>query len=161
PPGRFARWHHAFDHFLDYRVTRTYSRGLVWALRHRFGVLSVVALLFVGSLFLTLGIGREFYPQVDAGQITVYVRCPSNLRLDASEERIKEVEKKIIEKEKGDGGVIPKDDVDMVVTELGLDPDWSAAYTANSGQQDAVIRIQLTPERKKSSQEYAIALRHA
>ena len=49
----------------------------------------------------------------------------------------------------------------MIVTELGLDPDWSAAYTANSGQQDAVIRIQLSEERKHSAQEYAIKLRHA
>ncbi len=32
----------------------------------------------------------------------------------------------------------------MIVSEMGLDPDWSAAYTANSGQQDAVVRIQLS-----------------
>ena len=35
----------------------------------------------------------------------------------------------------------------MIVTELGLDPDWSAAYTANSGQQDAVIRVQFNEQR--------------
>ena len=45
----------------------------------------VVGLLFLGSLGLGLCIGREFFPQVDAGQITMYLRCPSNLRLDAAE----------------------------------------------------------------------------
>jgi multidrug efflux pump subunit AcrB len=42
-----------------------------------------------------------------------------------------------------------------------LDPDWSAAYTANSGQQDTVMRVQLTEERARSAQEYAVLLRHA
>ena len=37
---------------------------------------------------LSFRIGREFFPQVDAGQITMYLRCPSNLRLDASEKRV-------------------------------------------------------------------------
>ena len=49
----------------------------------------------------------------------------------------------------------------MIVSEMGLDPDWSAAYTANSGQQDTVIRMQLSEERQHSAQEYAIELRHA
>src|SRR3974377_1532918 len=56
---------------------------------------------------------------------------------------------------------MPPDEIEMVVSELGLDPDWSAAYTANSGQQDTVIRVQLTEARKKSAQEYAVLLRHA
>jgi multidrug efflux pump subunit AcrB len=47
----------------------------------------------------------------------------------------------------------------MIVSELGLNNDWSAAYSANAGQQDSVIRLQLTPERTKSAQEYAVLLR--
>jgi multidrug efflux pump subunit AcrB len=46
-----------------------------------------------------------------------------------------------------------------VVSEIGLNNDWSAAYSPNAGQQDTVIRLQLTPERSKSAQEYAIILR--
>jgi multidrug efflux pump subunit AcrB len=49
----------------------------------------------------------------------------------------------------------------MIVSEIGVTPDWSAAYTENSGQQDAIIRVQLTDERKMSAQEYASKLRHA
>src|SRR5262249_39565966 len=49
----------------------------------------------------------------------------------------------------------------MIVSEIGLNPDWSSAYTANAGQQDAVIRVQLTDERRFTSQEYAVRLRHA
>ncbi len=83
----------------------------------------------------------------------MFVRCPSNLRLDAAEKRLAQVEGFIKDH-------IPAQDREMIITELGLDPDWSAAYTANSGQQDAVIRIQLNEKRSKSSQEYAMLLRH-
>jgi multidrug efflux pump subunit AcrB len=135
-------------------LTRGYERLLHVALGYRWVVLPAVGLLFVGALCLAFGIGREFFPQVDAGQITVYVRCPSNLRLDAAEKRIAQVEALINE-------TVKPSDRKEVISEIGLDPDWSAAYTANSGQQDAVIRVQLEPERSKSSQEYAALLRHA
>jgi multidrug efflux pump subunit AcrB len=154
PKGWFGRLHHHFEHFLDHRVTGTYSGLLGFALRHRFLVLTCVGVLFVGSLGLTFFIGREFFPQVDAGQISINVRAPSNLRLDATEKRIAEVEA-FIKKQ------IPGSEREMILSEIGLDPDWSAAYTANSGQEDAVVRIQLRDNRSKSSQEYAIQLRHA
>jgi multidrug efflux pump subunit AcrB len=135
-------------------VTRQYERLLATALRHRPLVLTVVGVLFLGSLGLTHGIGREFFPQVDAGQITIYLQAPSNSRLDATEARVAEFERFIKDS-------IPADERKMIVSEMGLDPDWSAAYSANSGQQDAVIRVQLTDERKHTAQEYAIKLRHA
>jgi multidrug efflux pump subunit AcrB len=47
----------------------------------------------------------------------------------------------------------------MIIAELGLVPDWSAAYTANSGSQDAIIKVQLARKRSLSSQEYAQRLR--
>jgi multidrug efflux pump subunit AcrB len=151
--GFFGRIHHRIDRFLI-RQTKRYERFLAFALRYRGVVLGVVLLLFIGSLTLLRGIGREFFPQVDAGQVTMYVQAPSNLRLDAAEKRVAEVEK-FLERE------IPAEEREMIVSELGLDPDWSAAYTANAGQQDTIIRIQLSENRKRSAQEYAIRLRHA
>src|SRR5205085_6939738 len=94
------------------------------------------------------------FPQVDAGQITLQVRAPSNSRLDATERRVIDVEKVLEEQ-------IPPPERAMIVSEVGLNPDWSAAYTQNAGQQDALIRIQLTPERQLTAQEYAVKLRHA
>jgi multidrug efflux pump subunit AcrB len=151
--GFFGRLHQRIEGGLE-RLTRGYERLLHVALAHRGTVLVAVACLFVGSVLLLFGIGREFFPQVDAGQIAISVRAPSNLRLDATEERVAEVEKFI-------NTIVPDDEREMVVTELGLDPDWSAAYTSNSGQQDAIIRVQLNDRRSKSAQEYAKELRHA
>jgi multidrug efflux pump subunit AcrB len=149
--GWGARAHRRIEWALN-GVTRRYERILNVALRHKALVLTAVGLLFVASLALTLGIGREFFPQVDAGQVTIYVRCPSNLRLDAADRRITALEH-FLEKN------IPANEREMIVTELGLDPDWSAAYSANSGQQDAVVRVQLTEERGLSAQQYAVKLR--
>jgi multidrug efflux pump subunit AcrB len=150
--GIGARIHQRIEFSLN-GVTRLYERLLATALRHRMLVLSLVGVLFVGAVALGTRIGQEFFPQVDAGQITLYVQAPSKLRLDAAEERMIAVEQ-FLEQH------IPAREREMIVSELGLDPDWSAAYTANSGQQDAVIRVQLTDQRRYTAQEYAIKLRH-
>ncbi len=154
PPagGWFARAHHRIDHFLIH-LTGRYERILHWALRRRLLVLTGVGLLFVASLGLTFGIGREFFPQVDAGQITMAVRAPSRYNLDATTAKIAQVEKFL-------ETYIPAQEREMIVSEIGLDPDWSAAYSDNSGQQDTVIRIQLKEDRTLTSQEYAVKIRH-
>jgi multidrug efflux pump subunit AcrB len=151
-PSLGARLSQRIDRFLS-EVTRRYTSLLESALKHRAVVLSAVGVLFLGALSLALVIGREFFPQVDAGQITLYVRCPSDTRLDAAEKKILGVEQFLEEN-------IPLAERDMIVTEMGLDPDWSSAYTANSGQQDAVVRVQLTSARERTAQDYAIELRH-
>ncbi len=151
--GIGGRIHRRIERALN-GVTRRYERLLEVALGHRALVLAVVGLLFLGSLALAFGIGREFFPQVDAGQITVHIRAPSKSRLDETERWVIQVERFLEEQ-------IPTDEREMIVSEIGLDPDWSAAYSDNSGQQDAVLRVQLKDNRRYSAQEYAIRLRHA
>jgi multidrug efflux pump subunit AcrB len=153
PKSFFGRIHHRIEAYLD-SSTASYARMLEWTLRHRFTFLGGVAALFLASLALVPFIGREFFPQVDAGQITMYVRTPSATRLDAAEGRLALVEQFILD-------TVPAKEREMVVTELGLDPDWSASFTANSGQQDATVRVQLNEKRTLSAQEYAVRLRHA
>ncbi len=152
-PGWGQRIHHRIEMVIQF-ITRRYERLLALALRHRAPVLIAVALLFCGSLSLLLVIGREFFPQIDAGQITLYLRTPSGTNIEAAEKRVMQVED-FLKKE------IPANERKMIISELGLVPDWSAAYTANSGEQDCTIKLQLSDERTKSAQEWAIALRHA
>ncbi len=133
-------------------VNRQYAALLDIALRNRMLVLGGVVAAFFSSFALLPGIGQEFFPAVDAGQITIQVRGPSHMRLDATERRIADVEASIAE-------VIPPTELQMVVSEIGLNNDWSAAYSANAGQQDTIIRLQLTPERTQSAQQYAVLLR--
>ncbi len=131
-----------------------YSRLLDVVLRHpvvtlsgAFGVLTITLVLMWPIM------RRDFYPEVDAGAFEMYVRAPSGLRIEETEKRIKAVED-FVHHEIGE-------DVDLILSELGVNSDWSAAYTPNAGPMDAVVKIQLTEERKKTAQEYVHILRTA
>lgn len=146
--GLLARIEGALD-----TLTGWYGAALVRALKLRWLVLAGALGLFLAALTLLPHIGQEFFPQVDSGQLTLLVRAPSHLRLDAAERRVAELEEFLTEQ-------IPGEERQMILSELGINADWSAAYTPNSGQQDAAIRVQLTPKRTLSAQEYAVLLRH-
>src|SRR5204862_2474155 len=55
--------------------------------------------------------------------------------------------------------VIAEHDLELFVSEIGVNADWSAAYTPNSGPMDAVIKVQLTEHRGRSAQEYVHLIR--
>ncbi|OAI46798.1 hypothetical protein AYO44_10710 [Planctomycetaceae bacterium SCGC AG-212-F19] len=150
--GLGQRLYHRIERGLHW-VTKRYETLLDRALRWRTQVLTGVGLLFLASLALLLVIGQEFFPAVDAGQITMFVRCPSGTRIETTEHRIQQVEKFLEEQ-------IPGRERKMIISEVGIVPDWSAAYTPNSGTMDAAIKVQLSDHRSKSAQEYAIDLRH-
>ncbi len=147
----FGRFHHGVERFLHGLTTR-YSRLLHLALRHRGLFLGGVGLLFVASLGLLPLIGREFFPQVDSGQITIYLRCPTGTKIEKTNERVGRFEAFLKEH-------IAPSDLRMIIAELGTATNWSSAYTANSGPQDAVVKIQLHDERSRTAQEYASLLR--
>ena len=95
---------------------------------------------------------RDFYPDVDSGAFEMTVRAPSGTRIELTESRLAEVEdylKKAID---------PKD-LQLYLTEIGVTPDWSAAFTPNAGPMDAVVRVQLNAERGRSAQQYVELLR--
>lgn len=150
--GWFSATVAALDRLLQ-AATRRYQALLEQALQRRVQVLILVGTLFAASLLLLFRIGQEFFPQVDAGQLTLFLRAPSGTNIEAMERRVIQVERFLHEH-------IPANERKMIIAELGLVPDWSAAYTANSGSQDAIIKVQLSDERTMSAQEYAVELRH-
>jgi multidrug efflux pump subunit AcrB len=56
-------------------------------------------------------------------------------------------------------GLEEESDLQLFISEIGVTPDWSAAYTPNAGPMDTVIKVQLGAERKHSAQEYVDRLR--
>ncbi len=151
PRGLVARIHQPVDRFLR-ALTLRYEKVLRLALRFRWTVLAAVGVLFLSSFGLLPFIGREFFPQVDTGQLTVFVRCPTGTKIEKTNERLDKFENFIKE-------VIPEEERRMLVTEVGVTTNWSAAYTPNAGPQDAVVKIQLSDHRKLTSQQYASLLR--
>ncbi len=52
------------------------------------------------------------------------------------------------------------EDLQIIISELGVVADLSAAYTPNAGPMDAVVKVQLKHEREHSAQEYVERLRN-
>jgi multidrug efflux pump subunit AcrB len=146
----YARWLAWVDRFFE-----GYARWLDVVLRHR--VLTVaVGFGLLGSTLSLLWpvLRRDFYPEVDGGAFEMYARCPSGTRIEITERRIGQVEELIRR-------TIGRGDLELIISELGVNADWSAAYTPNSGPMDAVIKVQLKPDRSRSAQEYVHRLRGA
>ena len=134
-------------------LVRLYERLLRFVLGRRAVVLSVVLAVFAASIPVVPWLGQELFPTVDAGQIVLTVRSPTGTRLEAAEETVTRVEDAI-------KGTIAPQDLNMIISELGVVPDWSAAFTPNTGPQDSVLKIQLTEDRSRTAQQYAAELRH-
>ncbi len=132
---------------------RIYTRLLGIALRGRplviggaFTILALVVLVF------GLNLRREFFPEVDAGAFEVYARARSGTRIEVTEAYVEAVET-YIKKTLGT-------DLEIIISEIGLTADWSAAFTPNAGPMDAVVKVQLIPDRNRSAQECVALLRH-
>jgi CzcA family heavy metal efflux pump len=99
------------------------------------GFLAVVVLSFVLVPFL----GQNFFPAVDAGQITMHVRAPTGSRIEATSAHFDRIQRKIRQ-------IIPADELRSVVDNIGL-PVSAINVTYNNsgtvGPQDGDILIQL------------------
>ena len=134
------------------RVRACYSGSLDRVLQMRRLVLGATAALFILSMFIFKLIGTELFPQTDAGQFAVKVRATTGLRVEKTEELVTQVEKAI-------GAVIPEKERKMIVSNIGILLDWPAAYTPNSGPQDAFVLVQLAQHHARSTFFYVDELR--
>ena len=114
-------------------------------------VLGAVGLLAATLVVLGPRLRREFFPEVDSGAFEIYARAPSGTRIEETEKMIARVEQFVRDK--------LGDDLQLIISELGVVADLSAAYTPNAGPMDAVVKVQLTHEREHSAQEYVHKLR--
>jgi multidrug efflux pump subunit AcrB len=149
PVGQlFARWEKLIDQGID-----LYVRALDVVLKYKVATIAIAfSLLIVVLGALIPLVRRDFFPDVDSGAFEIAVRAPSGTRIEKTEAMIEEVEKAIRK-------TIGEEDLELIVSEIGLTADWSAAYTPNAGPQDAVVKIQLTEERRHSSQDWIRVLR--
>jgi CzcA family heavy metal efflux pump len=147
PTGWLQRFGETFGRFVD-----RYEQMLRRVLEHRKRTLLAAAGLFLVSLLILPFIGRELFPRTDVGQFTIYLRLPTGTRIEKTEEQVTAIEQFLRER-------IAPADLQMVISNMGVLYDWPAAYTPNSGPQDAFINVQLTPQHKTSSTEYVRWLR--
>jgi hydrophobic/amphiphilic exporter-1 (mainly G- bacteria), HAE1 family len=155
PHGKAA--HHAgntvFERFVR-RFNRSYDRmlmhydiavrrSLLQPLATVMGILGIC--LFSFALYPLMGLG--FFPRTDPGQFVINVKVPTGTRIELTNQYIKQVEQDIRQ-------VVSSGDLDMIVSNIGITPDFSAIYTSNSGQHTAFVQVNLKKDHSVGSYEY-------
>jgi multidrug efflux pump subunit AcrB len=90
---RAAPW---FDRFFE-RLTAAYERALRLCLRRRLAVVGLVVACLLPAVWCFLHTGRELFPEVDASEFTVHLRLTGGPRVEATEQRVSEIQKLIRE----------------------------------------------------------------
>jgi multidrug efflux pump subunit AcrB len=140
PRNPLVRFQHGFEKGFA-RLRAGYHDLLALAIEHRGrfvgGFLGFIAVSFLLAPFL----GRNFFPQVDGGQMLLHVRAPVGMRIEETAARFADVEKAIRE-------VIPPVEVAAVADNIGT---YLSAIntiynnTGTIGESDGDIQISLNP----------------
>jgi len=137
--ARFNRMFNQVLDFYEYWVRRAVKRpGLTVA---------ILSGVFVASLAIYPLLGLAFFPQTDAGQFTINLKVPTGTRIEVTEQYVARVEDLIRR-------TVGAKDLKMVVSNLGVMPDFSSLYTTNAGPYTATIQVALQDGHKKSSFDY-------
>src|SRR5581483_2738478 len=98
-------------------------------------------------------LGVAFFPQTDAGQFTINMKAPTGSRIELTQEYVANIEKLIRQT------VGP--DLKMVVSNIGIVPDFSALYTNNAGPYTATVQAALNDDHKVSTFDYMDRVQNA
>ncbi len=150
----FGRIHHGFENGFN-RLREGY-RGYVAFCVGRAGVTSgFFVLLIACSLLLFPHLGRDFFPQVDAGQMRLHVRAPPASRLEETQRYFAEVESAIYR-------IVGRDQIDVILDNIGLPYSGINIALSNSatvGPMDGEILISLK-EKHSPTAAHVATLRH-
>ena len=124
-----------------------YDRAVEKALARPRKTILVIMGSFVVSLALYPLLGLAFFPRTDPGQFVINVKAPTGSRLEVTNQYVARIENDIRE-------VIPGDDLQMIVSNIGVTPGLSSIYSSNSGQHTAFVQVSLKSEHKISTFSY-------
>src|SRR5207249_9006270 len=152
-PGFFGRIHDAFQ--LQFERLRTaYVGALETALSRRGRGLAVFGVIALSGAALLPFVGRDFFPEVDTGQFRLHVRAPAGTRIEETEQVFAEVEAAIRR-------LIRKDEVQLVIDNIGQPQPINLAFTdsVTLGSSDGEILVALNPEGHEPTTRWMKTLR--
>ena len=140
---RFNQWFNArFEGFL-----KVFDKTLAFVMRIPGTALVTFGVLFALTFLLVPLIGVSFFPRTDPGQFLMNLKLAAGTRIDVTEQEIGRVED-IVRK------TVPPGDLEMIVSNIGSIPDFSALYTPNSGTHTAFVQVSLKDGHQTGSYEY-------
>ncbi|TPV99625.1 MAG: Multidrug resistance protein MdtC [Beijerinckiaceae bacterium] len=121
------------------RFRESYRSSVAFCVAHS-GMTSAFFFLLIGcSLPLFPQLGRDFFPQVDAGQMRLHVRAPPGTRIEKTQSYFAEVEKAIRQ-------IVGQDQIDVLLDNIGLPYSGiniALSDSATVGTMDGEILISL------------------
>ena len=145
-PGFGARFNARFSASFEallHRYDRLVERVLDWPR----ATLTGFGILFLLSLLLFPLLGLSFFPRTDAGQFVINFKAPSGTRLEDTEQETTRLETLI-------RSIVSKHDMGMIVSNIGVDPGFSALYSSNSAMHTGFTQVALKPDHTTSSFTY-------
>ncbi|QNI35681.1 efflux RND transporter permease subunit [Edaphobacter albus] len=124
-----------------------YEKAIAVCLDHPKLVVGGFSLFVVLSFALYPFLGKAFFPRTDPGQFVINVKVPAGTRIELTDTYVGKMEDDIRK-------VVAPDDLNMIVSNIGITPDLSAIYTSNSGMHTAFIQVSLKEEHKTGSYAY-------
>jgi multidrug efflux pump subunit AcrB len=152
-PGKEKRTFRAFKVVVDkfnlgfHKVQTKYEGAIAICLDRPVLVVSIFSLFVVCSFALYPFLGKAFFPRTDPGQFVVNVKVPAGTRIEVTDDYIAKMEQDIRE-------VVAPDDLNMIVSNIGITPDLSAIYTSNAAMNTAFIQVSLKEDHKTGSYAY-------
>ena len=136
------------------RMRERYRELLSAALAHRARFITIFLIATVASFLLLPWVGRDFFPEVDAGQIKLHLRARTGTRVEETARLTNEVETAI-------RSLIPRGEIEHIVANVGLPASGINVSYSNSapiGSVDADLLISLKPDHHPT-QDYVRMLR--
>ncbi len=137
-----ARFNAGFESLLN-RYNAAVEKVLLWPR----ATLAICGIGFVLSLALFPLLGLSFFPRTDPAQFVINFKAPSGTKLTDTNEEAAKLEGLI-------RNVVSKHDMGMIVTNLGLDPGFSALYSQNSAMHTGFMQVALQPDHTTGSFTY-------
>ena len=155
PPSRnpLVRFQRTFEARFE-RIRATYHGMLDLALAHRRPFVIGFMAFVVVSFLLVPFLGRNFFPDVDGGQVLMHVRAQVGTRVEDTANLFNRIEKTVRQ-------VIPADELGTLVDNIGLSGSGINTTYNNTGlvgEQDGDIQIALN-EGHRPTAEYVRKLR--
>jgi multidrug efflux pump subunit AcrB len=137
-----------FQRLLDF-----YEKNVTRALQRpgRTALFIISAIILVTAIVFPF-VGRAYFPRTDPGQFVVNIKAPTGTRLELTDKYAARIESDI-------RSIIPPDELEMIVSNIGITPDLSAIYTPNSAMHTAFIQVNLKEDHSVGSYAYMERLR--
>ncbi|MEK0431836.1 MAG: efflux RND transporter permease subunit [Betaproteobacteria bacterium] len=155
PPTRnpIMRFQRSFEAGFE-KFRASYKDLLELALAHRWPIVAGFMAFVMATFGLVPFLGTNFFPDVDGGQILIHARVPVGTRVEETAARFSRIEDAIRQ-------VIPEQEIETLVDNIGLPPSWINLIYNNTGvigTMDGDIQIALRKEHRPTS-EYVRELR--